>query len=166
MTTNKNLITILSSYVRPTRLGGTCFYVSAETLSLESPCFCTVVCEFQRNFVKYHERRQMLQNFVTLLECLIFFRLNFFTNLEIFPESAITHASLRHFLITFVEICCALANTSAKNRLIFADGSVLRSMESPYASQHRSCTRVALVWSSSLMRLPWYTKTRPPMSRG
>ena len=37
MTTNKNLITILSSYVRPTRLGGTCFYVSAETLSLESP---------------------------------------------------------------------------------------------------------------------------------
>ena len=37
MTTNKNLIIILSSYVRPTRLGGTCFYVSAETLSLESP---------------------------------------------------------------------------------------------------------------------------------
>ena len=37
MTTNNNLISILSAYVRPTELGGTCFYVSAETLSLESP---------------------------------------------------------------------------------------------------------------------------------
>ena len=37
MTTNKSLISILSSYVLPTELGGTCFYVSAETFSLESP---------------------------------------------------------------------------------------------------------------------------------
>ena len=37
MATNKNIISILSSYVRSTELGGTCFYVRAETLSLESP---------------------------------------------------------------------------------------------------------------------------------
>ena len=28
---------------RPTDLGGTCFYVSAETLSLESPEFCKLL---------------------------------------------------------------------------------------------------------------------------
>ena len=37
MATNKNIISILSSYVRSTELSGKCFYDSAETLSLESP---------------------------------------------------------------------------------------------------------------------------------
>ena len=51
MTTNNNLISILSAYVRPTELGGTCFYVSAETLSLESPSkFNLAELNFNYNF--------------------------------------------------------------------------------------------------------------------
>ena len=48
---------------RPAVLGGTCFYVSAETLSLESPLFSGIWREIRKKFIKNSQKNAKFELF-------------------------------------------------------------------------------------------------------